>query len=477
MQQKFISNLLLIIALNLLVKPLAIFGIDAAVQNRVGSEEYGMYFSLLNFTFLFNILLDLGINNYTTKNVAQHPEVVPKYLGKVLVLRLMLFVLYAFFTTGLALVIGYEMRHFVLLGFLILNQFFITIIAYIRSHFAGMLHFKTDALISVLDRILLILFCGILLYGSITEIPFKIEWFVWIQTVCYGFTLVVACWLLLAKLGRPKVKFHKPFSLVILRQSLPYALLILLMMIYTRTDSVMIERLHPNGKFESGIYAQGFRLLDAFFMFGMIFTNLLFPLFSRMLKQKDSIENLLRLSSKLLIWGAISLAIFMYFNAHIILSFIYSEDVDSSTLPFQLLMFTFIGMCVTLIYGTLLTANGNLKFLNRVSGVGIIANVIINAFLIPSYGAVGAAIATLITQSLVGVVQWYFVHQKFSIPFSAKWLVQLMIFCIVLSGGLYVLNIFNTHWLLQLAYVGSLLFLFKVVHLKELKSILLTKEG
>lgn len=476
MQQKFISNLLLIIALNLLVKPLAIFGIDAAVQNRVGSEEYGMYFSLLNFTFLFNILLDLGINNYTTKNVAQHPEIVPKYLGKVLVLRLMLFVLYAFFTTGLALVIGYEMRHLALLGFLILNQFFITIIAYIRSHFAGMLHFKTDALISVLDRILLILFCGILLYGSVTEIPFKIEWFVWIQTVCYGLTFSVACWLLLAKLGRPKVKFHKPFSLVILRQSLPYALLILLMMIYTRTDSVMIERLHPNGKFESGIYAQGFRLLDAFFMFGMIFTNLLFPLFSRMLKHKDSIENLLRLSSKLLIWGAISLAIFMYFNAHIILSFIYSEDVDSSTLPFQLLMFTFIGMCVTLIYGTLLTANGNLKFLNRVSGVGIIANVIINAFLIPSYGAVGAAIATLITQSLVGVVQWYFVHQNFSIPFSLKWFLQLIAFCLVLSGGLYSLNIFNTHWLLQLAYVGSLLVVFKVAHPKELKSILLTKE-
>ena len=38
MQKKFISNLALMVLLNLLVKPIAIFGIDAAVQNRVATE-------------------------------------------------------------------------------------------------------------------------------------------------------------------------------------------------------------------------------------------------------------------------------------------------------------------------------------------------------------------------------------------------------------------------------------------------------
>ena len=53
------------VVLNLLVKPIAIFGIDAEVQDRVGTEDYGLYFALLNFSFLFNILLDFGINNFT----------------------------------------------------------------------------------------------------------------------------------------------------------------------------------------------------------------------------------------------------------------------------------------------------------------------------------------------------------------------------------------------------------------------------
>ena len=67
MQRVFFSNLILMVLLNLLVKPIALFGIDATVQNRVGPESYGLYFSLLNLSVIFNTLLDLGINNFTTK--------------------------------------------------------------------------------------------------------------------------------------------------------------------------------------------------------------------------------------------------------------------------------------------------------------------------------------------------------------------------------------------------------------------------
>ena len=90
------------VLLNLLVKPIALFGIDATVQNRVGPENYGLYFSLLNLSVLFNILLDVGINNFTTKNLAQEPEKIKKYFGKVFSFRLVLFSIYSVFTFGLA---------------------------------------------------------------------------------------------------------------------------------------------------------------------------------------------------------------------------------------------------------------------------------------------------------------------------------------------------------------------------------------
>jgi O-antigen/teichoic acid export membrane protein len=91
MQKTFLSSLLITIFLNLLIKPLALFGIDATVQNRVGPEEYGLYFSLLNLTVILNMLLDLGINNYTIKSIAQKPEIAKSYFGKIFNFRLVLF--------------------------------------------------------------------------------------------------------------------------------------------------------------------------------------------------------------------------------------------------------------------------------------------------------------------------------------------------------------------------------------------------
>ena len=59
MQKKFVSSLLLLLLLNVLVKPLWIFGIDLTVQNRVGAEAYGLYAAIFSFTMIFNIVLDL----------------------------------------------------------------------------------------------------------------------------------------------------------------------------------------------------------------------------------------------------------------------------------------------------------------------------------------------------------------------------------------------------------------------------------
>lgn len=473
MQKKFISNLALMVLLNLLVKPLAIFGIDATVQNQVGAEAYGIYFSLLNFSVLFNILLDFGINNFTTKNIAQSPNVATKYLGRVLTFRFVLFFFYAIFSYSIAIVLGWNAYELYLLGFLVLNQFIITLIAYVRSYFGGLLMFKTDAFIGVLDRILLIILCGAILFLPITDLDFKIEWFIWIQTICYLIALIVAFILLFAKVGIPKLKYRPVFSYVIIRKSFPYALLILLMMIYTRVDSVMIERMHPNGKMEAGYYAQGFRLLSAFFMFAMLFSNLLFPLFSKMFTNRMNILPLLSTAAKLLIGTAILISIVSYFNSKYILGLIYKADIIYSNASFQLLMFSFIGMCSTVIFGTLLTAKGELRFLNIASAVGIVINFIINLYLIPIYGATGAAIATLITQSVVSIVQFVYCMKALKLDFSFIVVGQFGLFTAVVFTLCYYVRAESIAVLVAILLISFLsMLLFKLIDLRTIARIL-----
>ncbi len=474
-QKKFISNLVLIVLLNLLVKPISIFWIDASVQDRVGDEAYGLYFSLLNLTFLFNILLDLGINNFTTKNIAQYPHIVARYMGKLLSFRLFLFVLYATLVFGIGLGLGYNGKQLFLLSFFVLNQFLTTLISYFRSHFAGLLFFKTEGVISVLDRVLLILFCGFLLVITSENEEFKIEWFIWMQTLCYGITAIVAFLLLIRQIGLPKFSWHWTFSKAIIKKSLPYAILILLMMIYTRSDSVILERLHVNGKYEAGIYAKGYRLLDAFWIFGMIFSSLLFPLFSKLLGHKQSILPLLKTAGNLLIGGSFLIICFCYFNSEFIVNLIYEKNSLAAIPSFKWLMLSFIGMCFSLIFGTLLTADGDLRVLNIFSFIAILINFGLNFLLIPKYGAEGAAFTTFCTQCFIAIIQFVYCAKMFKFKFSFPAIGQYAFFVISIIALFYFIenSSFGNISLLFELVVGTIaLFIFKMIDIKGLIGLL-----
>lgn len=472
MQQKFLSNLVLLVLLNLVIKPVAIFGIDATVQNRVGSEEYGFYFSLLNFTYLFNILLDLGINNFTTKNVAQYPGLMAKYVGKIAGLRLLLFVGYSVFTLLIAMLLGYSSEVYPILGILIVQQFLVAMIAYSRSYLSGMMLFRLDALLSVLDRFLLIFICGTVLVMTQGENSFRIEYFIWIQFICYLISFLIGLILMVRFTGRVRVSFHKPISLLIIRESIPYALLIILMALFTRVDSVMLERILDNGAEQAGFYAQGFRLIDAFFMFAMLFSNLLLPIFSKMVRLGEDIRELFSISSKLLVWGSIALAAFCFWNAQEVLELIYVHDTAQSAPAFQLLVLTFVAMCIILIFGTYLTALGEMKTLNTIAFIGLIINVVANLYLIPYYGVLGAAVSTLATQFVVAVAQVFIVLDRLQLKWSIRSIVTCLLYISIVFSGIWILKESNVSMLLQLMFILICLFLFKVINVKLFLSIL-----
>ena len=166
MKRKFIWNLLLVVILNLLIKPFYILGIDAEVINRVGADIYGNYFALINFSFLLNIILDLGITNYNVKNIAQHHQLLDKHFSGIIVLRIFLVFIYLLTTLCIAIFIGYDITQFKILLILALNQALVAFILYIRSNLAGLHLFFQDGLVSILDRLLLIVICSLLLWGG-----------------------------------------------------------------------------------------------------------------------------------------------------------------------------------------------------------------------------------------------------------------------------------------------------------------------
>lgn len=480
MQKKFLSSLGLLLLLNIIVKPLYILGIDAEVQNRVGQDSYGLYFGLLNLSFIFNILIDLGINNFNNRNIARDESLIAKHFAKLFTTKAVLAIFYAAVTLLLGLILGYFQTALTMLSVLVFNQILVSFILFSRSNLAGLHLFKYDSIISVLDRSLLIIFCSVLLFSRLTESEFRIEWFVYLQTLSYFITLLVSILMLRNRTGNLRWNLDIKFSKKIFQQSLPFALFILSAALYNRIDGVMLENMTADGSARAGSYAQGFRFYEAAGMFSFLFATLLLPIYSKMLKNNEGIEGMLRLSSNILISVAVYGAILTFFFGGEILNWRYISVSDESINAFIALMFAFIGMSMFYIYGTLLTANANLKILNYISFSGLALNLVINFLLIPEYGALGAAIATMVTQLFAGFAQFLVVKRKFEIGFNLSSFLRLTLFCLAFVFLNIALKQNGFDSISGLFISGSLglilLFLTGALKLKEITTILKSKE-
>jgi O-antigen/teichoic acid export membrane protein len=445
MQKKFLTGLIFLLGVNLLIKPLWILGIDRTVQNITGAQEYGFYFALLNFSLLFNILLDLGITNFNNRNISQHGHLLQKHFSGIAMLKFILAIVYVTITLSVGYLLGYESRQFYFLIFLSINQFLLSFILYLRSNIAGLQLFKTDAVLSVLDRLLMIIFCSILIWGNVLTKPFRIELFLYAQTGAYFFAFLICLTIVIIKAHFKKPSWNIAFFLLILKQSFPFALLILLMTFYNRIDSVMLERILDNGSYHSGIYAAAYRLLDAFNMIAYLFAVILLPLFSRMLKTKDDILPIIKISFSLLFVISTFVAVFSCFFAENIMGLMYHHQAKEAADVFKILIFCFIPMATTYVFGTLLTANGSLKILNIIAFSGMFINIIFNIIFIPMYGVAGAATVSLTTQLLTALLQLLYVVFLFQMKPNYKYLFKLIIHLILSVAAIYISTQLNTH--------------------------------
>ncbi len=476
MKRKFALNLFLLLLLNLLVKPFWIFGIDRTVQNMVGAGEYGLFYSLFNFSLLLNIILDFGITNFNNREISRHSHLASKYLFNIISIKILLALVYCVVCLAGALILGYDSRQIHLLLLLVLNQFIASFILYLRSNLSGLQYFKTDSVISVLDRFLMIIICSLLIWGNIFNTHFTIEWFIYAQTISYSITLIITFFILLVKMGRFSIRFDSVFALTILKQSYPYALLILLMSLYSRVDSVMLERMLPNGKVESGIYAQAFRIVDAANMLPFLFASLLLPMFSRMIKNQEPIQPFVGFAFALLFLPAFAISTSCIVYREELMQLLYHQHTSESSILLGILMVSFFLISINYIFGTLLTANGSIKMLNYISLLGVGVSLLLNILLIPFYNSVGAAIANLTTQLVVALLQFTLAYKTFNFKLLINKVNPFLGYIPLAIFMLFLFKFLIPSWVLGfvLSLITSVLtgLLFRIIRVRELFTIM-----
>ncbi|MFI5172338.1 MAG: oligosaccharide flippase family protein [Chitinophagales bacterium] len=457
MRKKFIANIGFLLLLNLLVKPFWILGIDRSVQNDVGPDVYGVYFALFNFSYLFQMILDFGINNFNNRLVSQDPARLGIYLISTLAVKVILTVVYIIVLFIAAIGINFNNDQLELLGSLMMMQILMSFYSFLRSNISALHLFKTDAVLSVLDKLITSVICALILWTSVFKFPISVNSFVWAQISGYISGLIVALAVILKQHITIKWKIDLSLIREIFKKSFPYALLGFLMTAYYRVDGVMIERiLKTDGAYQAGIYASAFRLLDALNIIGFLFAGLLLPMFSRMIEIKENIKPLLDLGYKLMLLFCAASGITCIFYRLDIMQLLYETGDIYSASIFGWLMISFICISITYIYGSLITAQGNIRKLNLISLAGFLLNILLNFILIPQYKALGSAMATVASQSLILVAHIYISNRLFAIPFAEKkWMHSLIFITLVILIN-WAIGEINTTWYYKFVLSGIL---------------------
>jgi O-antigen/teichoic acid export membrane protein len=469
----FVKNLLLLQGLNLIIKPVWLLVIDRIAQNSLGAA-YGEYFIILNLTLIFNIVLDVGIQNYNNTKVAGNSLFFRENFKSILLAKLALSLLY--FT--LIMMIGMQRKmNTELLAIIGFNQVITSFILYFRSNISGLQKFTIDSLLSISDKTFAIIFCVAFYFMN----KINIRYFAIGQLSGSFATLLIAAAINIKYFSDIKTQEHsrRINFIAVLRKSIPYALLFALMGFYTRADVMMMDWLlsKKDALFHSSIYAQSFRLLDAACMFAMLFSGLLLPMFSKLLADKKDVKPLTELSVKLLMVIAIPIALMANFFSEKIMFALYhftdmDKDLGLSGRVFSNIMLCYIPMCLIYTFGTLLTAKGDIKSMNIFAIIALTVNIGLNMVLIPRYQSYGASFSSLATQAIFAGLCTARCFYLFRFRFDFRSIAQFVVLIICLFGLFYFVKGLRDLWLSLILFTAGTVFIILALQIFDIKKML-----
>ena len=418
----FYKGISWLLILNLLIKPVWIFAIDRKVQILIGNAAYGEYFSINNFCLVLYVLADAGISNMLNQKLSFYKEV---DLKKLWVAKIILTGLYIL----ISILIGSANHlNIDILRYVVFIQAFTSFLVFTRSIITAHQFFITDAMISIIDKSLMIIICGTLIYSFAGAMDLFL--FLKIQLFSTASALLIS---LMFVFNKQYKQSHVPQNLKsLLIQLLPFSLILFLMSVHYRIDGFLLLKLfHGNGAVESGIYAKGYRLLDAGNMVGYLAASFLMPFIAR--NHNDSLlikRTVSVIAQSILTISFSAVLFFLVFGPWIDLHF-YNSYIKYDTRVLQLCMLALPGYYLVHIYSSVFTAKGWYWQLIYVLIVCVLVNLIANIFLIPIYGALGCCLSAILSQYLCGL--WLLVKARLgNQKYFGKQLIRSGIFIIIL---------------------------------------------
>ena len=137
----------------------------------------------------------------------------------------------------------------------------------------------------------------------------------------------------------------------------------------------------------------------------------------------------------------------------------------------QLSLASLPGYFLVHLYGAVLTAFSKFRSLIAILALSVFLNLILNLILIPSHGALGCAIAALISQSFAGITCYLIATRDNEVPMDLKGMGLYILYGLLLTLFFYVVSMFvNNVWFIILI-TTAIVFVIVLIKMKDIKRI------
>jgi len=378
----------------------AMFIVFILVARYFGPENFGAYNTAFNHVFIMGILATLGFDMAIIREGARQLETAPLIQNKIFPLRFWVSIFICFFTVLSAYVIKYDEVTFKLI--LIMSPLVFTggavqsgIIEHFNSYFR---------MIEKMQYATYVLLFRTLLFAGVVSGMLFIE----VLSLYNLSVLVVASSIaaLFFQIQQAKIFYQQKYSLRIdynyikplIRPILLFGIVSLLYEISLRLNILMLNKLSNNT--EAGYYSAAWNLVSIGTLFIASFSTSIFPNSARSIFRADFRNKMLKgLGAGTLLFSLGCVAVF--FISEFMVKVIYGEAYLQAAIVLVVAVW-FLPLRLLSIWGHQIMESADYLILRIfIFIVPTILNIYVNFLLIPKYGALGSAYASLFSNIIL----------------------------------------------------------------------------
>ncbi len=380
------------------------FAFTVLIIRQLGADDFGQYAAVIGFGSVFLFIADLGLAPYTVREVARlrdrpdGPTQIRNLYADMLALRLILAVIAGLLVISAAVVTG---RPVLMIGAIALNS--LTVLLYA-------LHGSAEAVLSGYER--LDLTAGVRVVNQLIFVTLG-GLALWLGYGYYGLILAtmagvaVMTGLVLRSLWGLGVK---PGQLLqqrwpaLIRAAFPFGVIGLTLGISYRFDTVLLNIF--NGDEVTGQYNAAYNLVFALVTLSNVLNTALYPSLSRQaVNDPASLPAIYERLLRYLLLVALPLAVGGFILASPLVELLFGAEYQAAAPLLAILIWVVPLMFLSEFLGYVVVVAGREALVARSIMVSSSLNIVANLLLIPRYGALAAALVTVVTE-LVLVSQY-----------------------------------------------------------------------